>query len=109
MLRQSTLAKKSQVVAIDLGMLVSTVAYYDADLGPQIIPQGDGNSQHLRNMLWSSGKQIKIGPEAQALRQTNPDQVIHSLQRWIGLREVNWLLAGERWRLAANCWLATGC
>ncbi len=95
-LSTSTLAKKSQVVAIDLGMLVSTVAYFDPVLGPQIIPQTDGNTQHLRNMLWSAGKQIKIGSEAHMLRQQHPDQVIHSLQRWIGLSEVNWLFAGER-------------
>jgi serine/threonine protein kinase len=95
-LSQSTLAKKSQVIAIDLGMLVSTVAYFDANLGPQIVPQGDGNTQHLRNMLWSSGKQVRIGADAHALRQTHPDQVIHSLQRWIGMREVKWELAGER-------------
>ncbi len=95
-LSQSTVAKKSQVVAIDLGMLVSTVAYFDPVTGPQIIPQGDGNTQHLRNMLWSAGKQIKIGGDANTLRQTHPEQVIHSLQRWIGQREVNWLFAGER-------------
>lgn len=94
-LSRSTLARKSQVVAIDLGMLVSTVAYFDPDLGPQVIPQGDGNTQHLRNMLWSSGKQIKIGTEAHALRQSHPDQVIHSLQRWIGAREVKWSLGGR--------------
>lgn len=95
-LSQSTLAKKSQVVAIDLGMLVSTAAYFDSALGPQIIPQGDGNTQHLRNMVWSAGKQIKIGGEAHTLRQQHPEQVIHSLQRWIGLREVNWTFAGVR-------------
>ncbi len=96
MLGHSTLAKKSQVVAIDLGMLVSTVAYFDADQGPQIIPQGDGNMQHLRNMLWSSGREIRIGAAAQALRQQHPEQVVHSLQRWIGMSQVNWTLAGRR-------------
>ncbi len=95
-LSQSTLAKKSQVVAIDLGMLVSTIAYFDNELGPQIIPQGDGNMPHLRNMLWSSGRQVKIGAEALTLRQLHPDQVIHSLQRWIGLREVNWAFGAQR-------------
>ena len=96
MLGQSTLAKKSQVVAIDLGMLVSTVAHFDPNLGPQIIPQGDGNTHHLRNMLWSESTEIKIGAEAQALRQNHPEQVIHSLQRWIGMKQVNWTLAGEQ-------------
>ena len=96
MLGHSTLAKKSQVVAIDLGMLVSTVAYFDPDLGPQIIPQGDGNMQHLRNMLWSSGSEIRIGAAAQALRQSHPDQVVHSLQRWIGMEQVNFHLAGQQ-------------
>ncbi len=92
---QSTLVKKSQVVAIDLGMLVSTVAYFDPVQGPQIVPQGDGNSQHLRNMLWSSGKQIRIGADAVELRQAHPDQVMHSVQRWIGLSEIKWLFAGR--------------
>ena len=96
MLSRSTLARKSQVVAIDLGMLVSTVAYFDPDTGPQIIPQGDGNTHHLRNMIWSAGKLIKIGSEAHALRAAHPDQVIHSLQRWIGMREVKWNFAGQQ-------------
>ena len=96
MLGQSTLAKKSQVVAIDLGMLVSTVAHFDSNLGPQVIPQGDGNMHHLRNMLWCAGSEIKIGAEAQALRQNQPEQVIHSLQRWIGMKQVNWTLAGRQ-------------
>lgn len=95
-LGQSTLAKKSQVVAIDLGMLVSTVAYFDPNLGPQIIPQGDGNTHHLRNMLWSESSEIKIGAEAQALRQHHPEQVIHSLQRWIGMKQVHWTMAGKQ-------------
>ncbi len=93
---QSTLSKKPQVVAIDLGMLVSTAAYFDPNLGPQILPQGAGNTHHLRNMLWSEGSEIKTGAEAQALRQHHPEQVIHSLQRWIGLKQVNWMLAGRR-------------
>ncbi|MEO8269143.1 MAG: Hsp70 family protein, partial [Aureliella sp.] len=96
MLGQSTLAKKSQVVAIDLGMLVSTVAYLDPALGPQIIPQGDGNMQHLRNMLWCVGSEIKIGAAAQSFRQHQPEQVIHCLQRWIGMKQVNWMLAGRK-------------
>ncbi len=96
MLGHSTLARKSQVVAIDLGMLVSTVAYFDPDQGPQIIPQADGNMQHLRNMLWSAGSEIKIGAAAQTLRQSHPDQVIHSLQRWIGMEQVNFQLAGQK-------------
>ncbi len=93
---QSTLAKKSQVVAIDLGMLVSTVAYFDANLGPQIVPQGEGNQQHMRNMLWSAGKQIKLGSEAVSLRQNHPDQVIHSIQRWIGSSQVEWSFAEKK-------------
>jgi serine/threonine protein kinase len=96
MLGQSTLAKKSHVVAIDLGMLVSTVAHFDPNLGPQIIPQGDGNMQHLRNMLWSAGSEIKIGVEAQALRQHHPEQVLQNLQRWIGMSQVDWSLVGQR-------------
>ncbi len=91
----STLAKKSQVVAIDLGMLVSTVAYLDPIQGPQIVPQGEGNMQHLRNMLWSSGNQVRIGADAHELRQVHPEQVVHSIQRWIGMRELKWSFAGK--------------
>lgn len=95
-LNRSTVAKRSQIVAIDLGMLASTAAYVDANLGPQIVPQGEGNAQHLRNMLWSSGKRIKIGAEALLKRQTHPEKVIHSLQRWIGTREVGWAFGGKK-------------
>lgn len=92
---QSTIARKSQVVAIDLGMLVSTVAYLDPLQGPQIVPQGEGNMQHLRNMLWSSGDQVRIGADAQELRQMHPEQVVHSIQRWIGMQMLQWPFAGK--------------
>lgn len=94
-LSKSTLAKKSQIVAIDLGMLVSTAAYCDPNFGPQIIQQGEGNAQHFRNMLWSAGETIKIGPDAVSIRQTDPEHVFHSPQRWIGAERINWKLAGH--------------
>ncbi len=94
-LSRSTLAKKSRIVAIDLGMLVSTSAYYDSNVGPQIIPQGEGNAQHLRNMVYSHEGKIAIGPEAVQLRQTRPDAIFHSAQRWIGAERVSYNFAGR--------------
>lgn len=93
---KSTLARKSQIVAIDLGMMVSTAAYFDPNIGPQIIQQGEGNAQHIRNMLWSQGEQVKIGPEAVGNRQADPEHTFHSVQRWIGAEKVGWALAGEK-------------
>src|SRR5690606_6777815 len=86
----------------DLGMLASTAAYFyvpregrDATAagsslgqGPQIIEHGETRSPHLRNMLWSAGKNYRIGSGAAALRQQAPHQVIHNVQRWIGVREL---------------------
>lgn len=109
-LSRSTLAKKSQIVAIDLGMLASTAAFYntpaatidgrsidgEADLGPQLIEQGDGRSYHLRNMLWSNYDQFRIGSAAAAMRQQAPQQVLHSIQRWIGARELSIPLCGHK-------------
>lgn len=92
---KSTLAKKSQILAIDLGLLASTAAHYDADLGPRIISQGEGNAQHMRNMLWSSGEQIKVGTEAAKLRQVEPDRVFHSVQRKIGTPLLDRSFAGK--------------
>ncbi len=109
-LSRSTLAKKSQIIAIDLGMLASTAAYYntpaaaidgrsidgDADLGPQLIEQAEGNNFHLRNMLWSSGDQFRIGSAASAMRQQAPQQVMHCVQRWIGARELPVTFCGKK-------------
>ncbi|MCA9127735.1 MAG: protein kinase [Planctomycetales bacterium] len=94
-LSKSTLAKKAQIVAIDLGLHVSTAAYYDKKIGPQIIHQGEGSAQHLRNMLWSSGDTIVIGPEAVERRQSDPEKIFHSPQRWIGAERISWKLAGK--------------
>lgn len=93
---RSTLAKKSRIVAIDLGLLVSTAAYYDANIGPQIIQQGEGNAQHMRNMLHSSGERLEIGAAAVARRQVDPEHIFHSPQRWIGADKVKWALAGKQ-------------
>ncbi|QDV22187.1 protein kinase domain-containing protein [Aureliella helgolandensis] len=93
-INKSTLARKSQIVAIDLGTLVSTAAYIDPQLGPQIISQGEGNAQHLRNMLWSDGTQIKIGGPALSARQASPEMIFHSVQRWIGAPRLTWNMAG---------------
>ncbi len=93
---RSTLAKKSQIVAIDLGMLVSTAAYFDSEVGPQVIQQGEGNAQHLRNMLSSADGQLSVGQSATSKRQTAPASMFHSVQRWIGAPEVNWQIDGKK-------------
>lgn len=91
----STLAKKSQIVGIDLGMLTTTAAHYDPNTGPQIISQGEGNPLYLRNMVWSSGRSIRIGAEASALRQVDPEKIFHSVQRWIGQQEIQRPFGGK--------------
>ncbi len=83
----STVSRQIGVVGIDLGMLTSAVAYVDAKLGTAII-EHPGSGQCLRNMMWSDGEQLVIGNEAATLRQTQPDKVFHSLQRWIGLKQI---------------------
>ncbi|MEM7477774.1 MAG: Hsp70 family protein [Planctomycetota bacterium] len=84
----STLAKKSQVVGIDLGMLTSCAAIYVPKTGPQVVSQGEGHPLYLRNMLWSAGKSVTIGADASAKRQIDPDKIFHSIQRWIGQKEI---------------------
>ena len=91
----STLAKKSQIVAIELGLLSSGAAYCDPDTGPQLIAQDEGNPRYLRNMLWSQGKNIRIGAEAAELRQVDPGKIFHSVQRWIGQSSVQRPFGGE--------------
>lgn len=91
----TTLTRKSQIVAIDLGMVVSTAAYFNPKDGPQLITHGVDNTNHLRNMIWSSKDQIKIGSEAVALRQSHSTQVLHSVQRWIGQNNVSRPLLGR--------------
>ncbi|MCC6509566.1 MAG: Hsp70 family protein [Pirellulaceae bacterium] len=83
----STVSRTLGTLAIDLGMMTSTVAYYDEKVGSVIIDQ-PGGGQHARNMLWSDGEHVVIGAEAATLRQTQPDKVFHSLQRWIGLKQI---------------------
>lgn len=92
----STLAKKSQIIGIDFGLLTSDAAYYDVNTGPQIIPQSEGTPGQLRNMIWSTGKSVRIGGEAAALRQVEPEKIFHSLQRWIGQGTIAREFAGER-------------
>jgi hypothetical protein len=84
----STLAARVQPVAIDLGMLASTIAYCDARGVPHVAEVAPGAGQHLRNMLWSDGDQIKVGSDAAEMRQTQPNRIFHSLQRWIGAKEI---------------------
>jgi serine/threonine protein kinase/actin-like ATPase involved in cell morphogenesis len=91
----STLAKKSQIVCIDLGLLTSTAAYFDPETGPQVIAQGDGNPMYLRNMLWSNGRKVRIGAEASAQRQVDPDKIFHSVQRFIGQEKIQRKFGGE--------------
>ena len=83
----STLSKTLGAVAIDLGMHSTALAYYDPKLGPQIVEHA-GGERFVRNMLWSDNEQLVIGAEAATLRQTQPDKVFHSLQRWIGLKQI---------------------
>lgn len=93
---KSTIVKKSQIVAIDLGMLVSTASFMDTQAGPQVIQLTAGSTPHLRNMWWSKGEQTKIGAEAVAQRQSAPEHIMHSVQRWIGAKQVAWSFAGRR-------------
>lgn len=83
----STVSKTIGTVAIDLGMLTSSVAYYDAKVGTSIV-EHPGSGKIIRNMLWSEGERVVIGAEAAELRQTQPDKVFHCLQRWIGLKQI---------------------
>lgn len=91
----STLAKKSQVVAIELGLNNTTAAYFDVDTGPQLIAMDEGHPRYLRNMLWSNGRNIRIGAEAASLRQVDPDKIFHSIQRWIGQPLISRHFGGE--------------
>lgn len=95
-LDKSTLARRSQIVALDLGLTTSIAAVFDPSLGPQLIPQGDGTTRHIRNMLWSKGEQIKVGAEAVALRQAEPENVFHSMQRWFGLNKISKPFGGKQ-------------
>ncbi len=94
--KTSTFATKIQPVAIDLGMLASTVAHCDAQGSPQILEPRTGSGQHLRNMLWSDGEHVKIGSDASEMRKTQPDRIFHSLQRWIGAKEITRTLGGRK-------------
>lgn len=94
--KTSTFATKIQPVAIDLGMLASTVAFCDAQGAPQVLEPRTGSGQHLRNMLWSDGEHIKIGSDASEMRKTQPDRIFHSLQRWIGAKEITRTLGGRK-------------
>ncbi len=94
--KTSTFATRIQPVAIDLGMLASTIAYCDAQGLPQVVEPRTGSGQHLRNMLWSDGEHIKIGSDASEMRKLQPDRIFHSLQRWIGAKEITRTLGGRK-------------
>ena len=94
--KTSTFATKIQPVAIDLGMLASTIAYCDPQGMPQIFEPRTGSGLHLRNMLWSDGEHIKVGSDASEMRKTQPDRIFHSLQRWIGAKEISRTLGGRQ-------------
>ncbi len=94
--KTSTFAAKIQPVAIDLGMLASTVAYCDLNGSPQIFDPRSGSGQHLRNMLWSDGEHLKVGADASEMRKTQPERILHSLQRWIGAKEISKTLGGRQ-------------
>lgn len=83
----STVARTLGALGIDIGMFTSAVAYYDSSTGTKLV-EHPGSGRYVRNMLWSDGEQLAIGAEAVTLRQTQPDKVFHSLQRWIGLKQI---------------------
>jgi eukaryotic-like serine/threonine-protein kinase len=91
---ESTVVRQSQIVAIDLGLLATTAAYYDPHRGPQLVRQGS-SGEHLRNMIWSTKEQLKIGASASAMRQKSPQLAIHSFQRWIGADKLDRPICGE--------------
>lgn len=91
---ESTVIRQSQIVAIDLGMLATTAAYYDPHSGPQLIHLGESGN-HLRNMIWSTKDQLKIGASASEMRQKSPQLAVHSLQRWIGAEKLDRPICGE--------------
>ncbi len=91
---QSTVSKSLSAVGIDLGMIASTVGYFDSTVGLKLIDQA-GGGQHLRNMIWSDRDQVVVGAEALALRQSQPEKIFHSLQRWIGLKRIDRPLGGR--------------
>ena len=93
--KTSTFAAKIQPVAIDLGMLASTVAYCDPQGSPHIFDPRSGSGAHLRNMLWSDGEHLKVGSDASEMRKTQPERIFHSLQRWIGAKEISRTLGGR--------------
>ncbi len=94
--KTSTFATKIQPVAIDLGMLASTIAHCDPQGMPQIFEPRSGSGKHLRNMLWSDGEHIKVGSDASEMRKTQPERIFHSLQRWIGAKEISRTLGGRK-------------
>ena len=47
-------------------------------------------------MLWSDGEHIKIGSDASEMRKTQPERIFHSLQRWIGAKEITRTLGGRQ-------------
>jgi eukaryotic-like serine/threonine-protein kinase len=91
---ESTVIRQSQIVAIDLGLLTTTAAYYDVHRGPQLIRQGECGF-HLRNMIWSTKEQFKIGSDASEMRQKSPQLAVHSLQRWLGAEKLDRPICGE--------------
>ncbi len=94
--QSSTFTTRLNPVAIDLGMVASTVAYCNSQGVPLIVDPIAGSGQQLRNMIWSDGEQIKVGAEATEIRQHQPDRIFHCLQRWIGGREIARTLGGRK-------------
>lgn len=94
--KSSTFSARLQPLAIDLGMVASTIAYCNTQGQPIVIEPISGSGQHLRNMLWSDGEQIRVGSAASDLRQTQPERILHSLQRWIGGKEIARELGGRK-------------
>lgn len=91
----STVAKSVTASGIDLGMVSSTVAYFEPTTGLHVVVQ-EGGGEQLRNMLWSDQDRIVVGSEAVKLRQTQPEMIFHSVQRWIGLQQIDRPFGGRR-------------
>ncbi|GIX00238.1 MAG: protein kinase [Pirellulaceae bacterium] len=85
---RSTMTRPATILAIDLGMVASTAAVYDPAVGPHVLAIEGGQAKPVRNIIWNDGNRVRFGADAAALRQSHPDRIVHSFQRWIGLREL---------------------
>ena len=83
-LGKSTSHRTYASIGIELGMINSRVSYVDKDQKIEEVPV-DGDSNELRNMLFSDGEVIAVGSNAAAQRATKPNHIFYGMQRWYGL------------------------